>query len=329
MPTSDVISASCAGSKRLARAWPTAATARASTAEATSASSACASTRPRCAASTARACTRRPTPAKPVPASEFGVRARIRFYVRENRIRALTPNSGLQHAFFVKARESPRRIVFLLERVVGGAAVAAVKVLLAEEAVRVERLDAAELAHLLLDQPVEVAGRVRFARALHVPEAEVDVPRALDRIQDEAPGIALGADRADPLRPQADFARIELQELDRARERDVDVLDHRLGVQAEQPLDFLRRADAAVPAHDPGVGLRAEPRFPIDELPQKRVLREHVLRAPEPVGVPAPQIVLHREVVLPLLGDRAVVDALVRVVARVRRGLAEAAERDE
>ena len=167
---------------------------------------------------------------------------------------------------------------------------------------------------------------MRFARALHVPEAEVDVPVVLHRVEREAAGMRLRADRADPLRPEADVLRVELQELGRARERDVDVLDHRLRMQAEDALDFAGDADAAIPAHDLGVGARAQPLSPI-EAADERVLREHVLRAPEPVGVPAPDVVAHRQVVLALFADRAVVDALVGVIAGVRRGGGEAPER--
>ena len=58
------------------------------------------------------------------------------------------------------------RVVFRLERAVGVAAVDALELVRGEVAVRVERLDAAELGHLALDQAVEVPGgcasRVRF-----------------------------------------------------------------------------------------------------------------------------------------------------------------------
>ena len=138
--------------------------------------------------------------------------------------------------------------------------------------------------------------------------------------------MRLRADRADPLRPEADVLRVELQELGRPREWDIDVLDHRLRVQAEDALDFAGDADAAIPAHDLGVGARAQPLSPI-EAADERVLREHVLRAPEPIRVPAPDVVAHRQVVLALLADRAVVDALVGVIARVGRAGGEAPER--
>src|SRR5256885_9118440 len=233
--------------------------------------------------------------------------------------------SGLvaKPALVGERREGALRFVLALERRIGGAAVIPVELLAREVAVRVKRLDAAELGDLFLDQPVEVSRRMGFARALHVPEAEVDVPVVLHRVEREAAGMRLRADRADPLRPQADVLRVELQELRRAREWDIDVLDHRLGVQAEDALDFARDADAAIPAHDLGVGARAQPLSPI-EAADERVLREHVLRAPEPVRVPAPDVVAHRQGVLALLADRAVVDALVGGIARVRPAGGEA-----
>src|SRR5438067_4156756 len=228
--------------------------------------------------------------------------------------------SGLvaQHALVVERGEGALRVVLALERRIGGAAVLAVELLAREVAVRVERLDAAELGDLFLDQPVEVSRRMGFARALRVPEAEVDVPVVLHRVEREAAGMRLRADRADPLRPEADVLGVELQKLGRARERNIDVLDHRFRMQAEDALDFAGDADAAIPAHDLGVGARAEAASAI-EAADERVLREHVLRAPEPVRVPAPDVVAHRQVVLALLADRAVVDARVGVIARVRR----------
>src|SRR5438067_749619 len=121
--------------------------------------------------------------------------------------------SVAQHALLVEPRESALRVVLRLEAAVRGAAVVALELLGREKAVRIERLDAAELDHLALDEPVEVPGRMRLARALHVPEAEVDVPVALHRIEREAsarfPIGGLRPDRADPLRPQGDVLGVK------------------------------------------------------------------------------------------------------------------------
>src|SRR5204863_1485713 len=134
--------------------------------------------------------------------------------------------------------------------------------------------------------------------------------------------------RADALRPVADPGRVDLDELARARKGDVDVLDHRLAVQPGETLDPAPRADAAVPANDFCVGARSQALFPVDSSYQG-MLRENVLRAPEPVGVPAPQIVVHREVVLAFSAYGLVVNLLVRVIAGVGRGIGEASQRDE
>src|SRR5512134_2213240 len=123
-----------------------------------------------------------------------------------------------QHAFLVKGREGALRVVLALERRVGLAAVDAAELVLGKEAFRVERLDAAQRVHFLLDQAVEVPARTRLARALHVPEAEIDVPARAHRVQGEGPRVWRRADRADPLRPQADLARVELEELGGALE---------------------------------------------------------------------------------------------------------------
>src|SRR5207253_7924235 len=59
------------------------------------------------------------------------------------------------------------------------------------------------------------------------------------------------------------------------------------------------------------------------------MLRENVLRAPEPVGVPAPQVVVDREVVLAFSAYGLVVNVFVRVIAGVGRGIGEASQCDE
>ena len=61
---------------------------------------------------------------------------------------------------------------------------------------------------------------------------------------------------------------------------------------------------------------------PADE----RVLHAEGARAPEPVGVPPPQVVLDGEEVLALLAQRLVVNAAAGVIALPRRLVAESAD---
>src|SRR5205823_12990654 len=98
-------------------------------------------------------------------------------------------------------------------------------------------------------------------------------------------------------------------------------------MQPEHALELLGDAGAAVPAHDLRVGARAQTPAAIEPA-DERVLRKYVFRAPEPIGVPAPDVVVDGEIVLALLADRAVVDVLVRVIARIGRTRREAAERE-
>src|SRR5256885_10028841 len=100
-------------------------------------------------------------------------------------------------------------------------------------------------------------------------------------------------------------------------------------MQAERAVDRLGHADAAVPAHDLRVVARTEPLPAEHESSEKPVLREDILGAPEPVGIPAPEVVVDAEIVFALLGDRAVIDFLVRVVARIRRLVDESAQRNK
>src|SRR2546421_10085504 len=130
---------------------------------------------------------------------------------------------------------------------------------------------------------------MRLARALHVPEAEVYVPVVFHRVERESSRMRLRPDRADPLRPERDLFRIEPEKLGRPRERNVHILDHRLGMKADHALELLRDARAAIPAHDLGVGARAQASATIDAA-HEGILSEDVLRAPEPAGVPAPDV---------------------------------------
>ena len=94
------------------------------------------------------------------------------------------------------------------------------------------------------------------------------------------------------------------------------------------PAPGVQRGGQAVPAvegHQPAVGVRAAvPARP--GAADHRVLHPERPRAPEPVGIPAPEVVADREEVLLRAADRLVVDALPGVVAEPRRHVAERAD---
>ena len=119
----------------------------------------------------------------------------------------------------------------------------------------------------------------------------------------------------------------ELEKLGGALERNVDVLDHRLGMHTGEPVQRARDAVPAVPAHDLLVGDRVQPLAPV-QPPQQRVLCADVLRAPEPVGVPPPQVIVHAHEIAGAIADRAVIDLLEGVVAQVRGCLDEGPAHD-
>src|SRR5207344_3084853 len=93
--------------------------------------------------------------------------------------------------------------------------------------------------------------------------------------------------RAQPHRLDADFALEERHERRGVLERNVDVLDHRLSVDTPQPVEARGESMAAGPSHDALIGPRAETAAPVEPA-QQWILRTDVFRAPEPVGVPAP-----------------------------------------
>src|SRR4051812_35363008 len=144
---------------------------------------------------------------------------------------------------------------------------------------------------------------MRFTGALHIPEPEVDIPVVAHRVEREAMVLAAKADRTNPLRPEPDLPRVEVEKFRGARDRDVDILDHRLRMKSEHALELSRQADARIPSHDLRVRARAEP-LPSVDTANERVLRKNVLRAPEPVGVPAPDVIVDRQPVFGLLRDR-------------------------
>src|SRR5207302_11212590 len=121
-----------------------------------------------------------------------------------------------------------------------------------------------------------------------IPKAEVhiELPR-LQRIERKAVRLRAGANRTDPDRRDADLAFEKVQERVRVLEWDIDILDHRFGVTAPQPVPRLCHAPSRVPAHQPLVCSRAQ--SPASEYAsQQRILRADVLRTPEPIGIPAP-----------------------------------------
>ena len=98
-------------------------------------------------------------------------------------------------------------------------------------------------------------------------------------------------------------------------------------MHAAQPVPGATHANAAVPAHDALIRDRVEP-LPSQKTAHERVLRADVLRAPEPVGVPAPQVIAGAQKVGRALADRPVIEVQVRVIAGVRGGVGKAAERE-
>src|SRR5262249_20214078 len=78
----------------------------------------------------------------------------------------------------VERRECAVGIVLRLERAVRVAAIDAIERLAVEEAVRVERLDAAQCENPVFDQPIELMRREAASPSQDVPEAEVDIELA-------------------------------------------------------------------------------------------------------------------------------------------------------
>src|SRR5207302_11190844 len=120
----------------------------------------------------------------------------------------------------------------------------------------------------------------------------------------------------------ADLGVKEVEELRGVRDWYIDVLDHRLGMHAGEPVPRTRQAPAAVPAHHLLVEDRVEPLAAVEPA-QQRMLRADVFRAPEPVGVPAPEIIADGQIVARAFADRAVVDPFVGVVTGIRRAVDE------
>ena len=111
----------------------------------------------------------------------------------------------------------------------------------------------------------------------------------------------------------------EVEEVRELADRHLDVLNHLLACRlAAYARSLGRELRAAVPGDDLPVDVTAQLVLR-PEAPDERLLRAEGTRAPEPVGVPAPDVVVDGEQVFPLARDRAVVDVHAGVVARGHR----------
>src|SRR5690606_31889625 len=128
-------------------------------------------------------------------------------------------------------------------------------------------------------------------------------------------------DRAEPDRLDGDVLEEPVEELLGPLQGDLDVLDHPLLLRSTAPpVDGGDDAAASLQVLDLPVEVTAQP-LPRPDPAQRRDLRAERPGAPEPVGVPAPQIVPDGEHAARPVLDRAVVDLLAGVVARLRLSL--------
>ena len=170
-----------------------------------------------------------------------------------------------------------------------------------------------QIGHEPLDPPVV---RARVARCLRHrrPEPDIDVQLARPhRVQ--RPGVA-GPDRAEPDRRDPDVGVERFEERRQVLHRDLDVLHHRLLHRSSaQRVEPVAPPVAPVERHDPPVDVR--PPVPAGPQPSHEgVLYPDRARTPEPVGVPAPEVVADGEMVDRPLLLRPVEDLLPGVVAR-------------
>ena len=198
-----------------------------------------------------------------------------------------------------------------------GAAVDVVELLGGVERGGVQGFAAVQFADFALDAAVDPAGLGILPRGkFHPrPEADVDVGRTrVEGVQRPAPrGVTL-LERAQPDRGDADLAMEELQELRQCLRGHLHVLDHDLlGPPTTQPIEPAGEAVTAIRSDDLPVHVAAfEAVGP--EPPHCRILDSERRGTPEPVGVPAPQVVERGQGVGSALLDGAVVDLLAGVV---------------
>src|SRR3989344_433818 len=137
-----------------------------------------------------------------------------------------------------------------------------------------------------------------FASTHHVPETEIHVeaPRR-QAVEIEARGFIVGARWTDPYRHEFYGVVVERKKFFAMLNGNLDILDYGLGANAEKLVEIVHQLPAAVPTHDFRVGDRIQPLATI-EPSHYWILRQQIFGAPEPVSVPAPDIVRGRKVVL-------------------------------
>src|SRR5690606_13214560 len=194
-------------------------------------------------------------------------------------------------ALVVQVRQPAGRVVGPLERAVRLAVVAAPELVLWVMHGGVERLVPAELVDQLLDPPVVPTVRPAAGERDGRPEAHVDVqPARLQRVQRPRPGRAQ-PQGAQPHRPDADLPVEGGQEPGGVLHRDLHVLHHRLARgPAGQPVGAPAEPPAPVQRDQAAVHIGAPPAARPQPADQ-RVLHPQRPGAPEPVGIPPPQVV--------------------------------------
>jgi hypothetical protein len=156
--------------------------------------------------------------------------------------------------------------------------------------------------------------RERRLRELRVPESEVDIEAiGIGREKREAMPSVESPERANPYRGHADLALEKVEESGSLLHHHVDILDDRFVMNSEQPPSDLPQSNARFPVDRFFVERRVQvlaPQQPADE----RILRVQQSRAPEPIGVPPPDVVERREVVALALAYRSIMDVFEGVI---------------
>ena len=240
--------------------------------------------------------------------------------------------SGSADRLGVEVGQPAVGVVPALEFGVVIAAVEPVELVLVVERLGVERLVTPQCGDLVLDAPVRGARpRSRVGRHRR-PEADVDVQLTGPQRVERPRLLAAKSQRAQPDRLDRHLTQEPAQEVGGGAERDLDVLHHPLARRPALPgLEPVGHGEAPVEGDELPVDAAAQP-APGPQPAHGRVLRAEGPRAPEPVGVPAPQVVEGGEPVALRRGgivlDGPVVDLPARVVARRARLLAAGPEHE-